>query len=116
MNNGVRYGHRFADPPSLQKDIFILSSKIYKTITQYKNDPEYSRYYQVIERLSVMNNYMNEIISYMLELDEQERQIDRLEKQREQENQKIKIANKNELQNKNSNKLEIVLQDDEIIY
>lgn len=107
MNPGVRCGHRFLDPPSLQKDIFIINAKIYKTITQYQKDPEYVRYKPVIDRLNIINGYINELITYMLELDERERKLEEFKKVKKEQQNTPAI----EAKIKDPNKLEIVLQD-----
>lgn len=108
MNPGVRYGHRFSDPPSLQKDIFIISAKIYKTVSQYIKDPEYIRYKAVIDRLNVINGYMNEIVTYMLELDEYEKQLMEFENIKNNHNNDTKILEHQIPEDK----LEIVLKDE----
>lgn len=105
MNNGIRYGHRFGDPPSLQKDIFTLSAKMNKILTQYKTDPDYIKYKPILERLDVLKSHLNELITYMIEIDEQERKLYEIEKQLE--SRMNKIENTNNIKDK----IEIVLQD-----
>ena len=103
MNPGIQYGHRFGDPPSLQKDIFTLSAKMNKILTQYKDDPNYLKYRSILDRLEVMNSHLDELITYMRELDDQERKLYELEQIAKKT---YNVENKEE-----QDKIEIVLKD-----
>ena len=74
MNNGVKYGSKFRDPPSLQKQVHILSNSMERIVRNYKDDPEYQDYKNIIDQIKRFSAELNLSIEQMHRIDEIKRQ------------------------------------------